>query len=298
MGSKKALGRLIAVIVIAILIVSSVLVVWRIDERPRTDDAFLLAYFANIAPEVSGRIISLNINNNQSVHTGDVLFAIDPEPYQFKLDATRAQSKLASITLERMEPLLRKGYVTAEQIDEARATKDSAQAAEDLSQRDLNNTVIKAPFDGKIVGLNNAVGQYATTGHSLFTMIDTSRWYAVANFRETEIAKMKLGAVAKVYVMANPTQVLQGHVESIGWGVTSEDTTLATGLPTIPKTLSWVRLAQRFPVRILLDNPPDNLMRIGASVVVVVHSEAPSRKRSLLNFFGWNNDADPAIPTN
>ena len=122
---------------IAILIVSSVLVVLRLDERPRTDDAYLLAYFANIAPEVSGRIISLNIENNQSVHAGDVLFVIDPEPFQFKLDATRAQYKLATITLERMEPLLHKGYVTAEEIDEARATKDSTRAAEDLSQRDL-----------------------------------------------------------------------------------------------------------------------------------------------------------------
>ena len=305
LGLKKTVGILIAVTVIAMLIVSSFLVALRLDLRPRTDDAYLLAYYANIAPEVSGQIISLNIENNQSVQAGDVLFVIDPEPFQFKLDAKRAQHKLASLTLERMEPLLHKGYVTAEEIDQAHASKDSSRANADLSQWDLVKTVVKAPFNGKIVGLNYAVGQYASTGVPLFTMIDTSRWYAVANFRETDIARMKLGSVAKVYVMSNPKQIIQGHVESIGWGVTSEDASLGTGLPTIEKTLNWVRLAQRFPVRILLDNPPDDLMRIGATAVVVVHCE-PSQHMSnllsdfspILNYFGWFNDADVATAAN
>ena len=105
-------------------------------------------------------------------------------------------------------------------------------------------------------------------------MINTSKWYVVANFRETELSKMKNGAESIVYVMSHPEQVLRGHVYSVGWGVTSEDARLANGLPSIPKTLNWVRLAQRFPVRIVLDNPPENLMRIGASAVVVVHDGA------------------------
>jgi membrane fusion protein, multidrug efflux system len=303
LGLKKTLGILIAIFVIAMLIISSFLVALRLDERPRTDDAYLLAYYANIAPEVSGRIISLNIENNQSVRAGDVLFVIDPEPFRFKLESLKAQYQLASITLERMEPLLGKGYVTAKEIDQARASKDSSRANEDLSHWDLVKTVVKAPFSGKIVGLNYAVGQYASTGVPLFTMIDTSRWYAVANFRETDINNMKLGSLAKVYVMSHPNQVLQGHVESIGWGVTTEDVKLGTGLPTIEKTLNWVRLAQRFPVRILLDNPPDDLMRIGATAVVVVHSEPSSQMRALrshfsrlLNYFGWHHDADVAAP--
>src|ERR1700728_1927691 len=87
---KKTMGILIAVTVIAMLIVSSILVALRLDMRPRTDDAYLLAYYANIAPEVSGQIISIDIQNNQSVQAGDVLFTIDPEPFKFKLDAIRA----------------------------------------------------------------------------------------------------------------------------------------------------------------------------------------------------------------
>ncbi|MFI4919753.1 MAG: efflux RND transporter periplasmic adaptor subunit [Legionellales bacterium] len=269
---NKIIGKLIAVIVLVMLVISVILVLLRMDERPRTDDAVLLADIANIAPDVSGRVVSLNIHNNQSVHAGDILFVIDPEPYQLKLNAAKAQSKLASTTLNRIEPLLGKGYVTAEQIDEARAAKESARAIEALAKRDLTNTTIKAPFTGKIVGLNIAIGEYATTGHPLFTMIDTSKWYVVANFRETEIAKMKQDADSLVYVMAHPQQALRGHVDSVGWGVKSEDANPeGSGLPSIPKTLNWVRLAQRFPVRILLDNPPEDLMRIGASAVVVVH---------------------------
>ncbi|CEG56083.1 efflux RND transporter periplasmic adaptor subunit [Legionella fallonii] len=270
---KKVLGNLIAFAALVMLLISGTLVVLRMNERPRTDDAVLFADIANIAPEVSGRVISLNIHNNQSVHVGDILFIVDPEPYQLRLNAAKAQYHLATTSLTRMEPLLRKGYVTAEQIDEARAAKESARAAEALAKRDLVNTVVKAPFDGKIVGLNIAVGEYATTGHPLFTMIKTSKWYVIANFRETEVRKMKKGALSTVYVMAHPDQPLQGHVDSVGWGVTSEDSSFGNGLPSIPKSLNWVRLAQRFPVRILLDNPPDNLMRVGASAVAVVHYE-------------------------
>ncbi len=268
---KKLMGPCVVVIVLAMLVISSVLVVLRIDKRPRTSDAFLLADTANIAPDVSGRVVSLKIHDNQQVHKGDILFEVDPLPYQLRLNAATAQYHLASTSLARMEPLLGKGYVTAEQIDEQRATKESARASEALARRDLVNTVIKAPFDGNIVGLNKAVGEYASTGHPLFTMISTSRWYVLANFRETDIVKMKKDADVTVYVMAHPEKALHGHVDSVGWGVMTEDANLDNGLPRVPKTLNWVRIAQRFPVRILLDNPPKDLMRVGASAVVVVH---------------------------
>jgi multidrug efflux system membrane fusion protein len=240
------------------------------DHRPRTDDAFLLADIANLAPDVSGRIVSLGLHNNQSVHAGDVLFVIDPEPYQLKLNAARAQLELASSTLTRMEPLVGKGYITEEQVDQQRASRDNARASEALAARDLANTTVKAPFSGRIIGLNVRAGEYAAAGHPLFTLIDTSHWFAVANFRETEIASMISGTPASVYVMAQPERPVQGHVDSVGWGVLPEDAKVVNGIPTVPKTLNWVRLAQRFPVRILLDQPPEDLMRLGASAVVVV----------------------------
>jgi membrane fusion protein, multidrug efflux system len=267
----KQPGKIIALVIVAAFIVSGLLVIFRMDSRPRTDDAFLLADIADLAPDVSGRIVTLNIHSNQSVHAGDVLFVVDPEPYKLKLDAAKAQLELATTTLARSEPLLGKGFVTAEQIDQMRATKDSAQASEALAERDLRNTTVTSPFDGKVIGLTIRSGEYAVAGHPLFTLIDTSHWYVVADFRETELGGMKEGTPAMVYVMAHPGQPIQGHVDSIGWGVLPDDAKLVNGIPMIPKTLNWVRLAQRFPVRILLDHPPEDLMRLGASAVAVVH---------------------------
>ncbi|OIN98299.1 MAG: multidrug transporter subunit MdtN [Desulfovibrionaceae bacterium CG1_02_65_16] len=323
-------------IVLLLLAVSGVLVYQRMSSRPRTDDAFIEADVIHLAPEVSGRIVSLKVRNNQQVQAGAVLFIIDPQPFQLKLDEARAQTHsledkiadasgevasqasradaahtavgnaraqlgLAASTLARLEPLLQKGFVTALQVDQARTARDSAKitleqaiqqaaaarqavqsvrplreqleasrASEALAARDLEKSVVRAPFGGKVIGLNIAVGEYAVSGHPLFTLIDTSRWYAVANFRETEVARMSAGTPATVYLMSQPRNALHGQVESIGWGVTPDDASLVNGMPRVAKTLDWVRLAQRFPVRILLDAPPQNAMRIGASAVVVV----------------------------
>jgi multidrug efflux system membrane fusion protein len=271
--TKKEIANTISIIIVVVFLASVVLVILRLDHRPRTSDSFLLADVANLAPEVSGRIVSFNVRDNQQVHAGDVLFVIDPKPYQFKLDAAKAQLVLAAGTLKRTIPLLGNGYVTAEEVDQLRASEQEARANQGLAQRDVDNTVVKAPFDGKVVGLENAIGEYAVEGHPLFTLIDTSKWYVVANFRETDIARMKPGDLVTVYVMSKPGIPLQGHVDSIGWGVMPEDAGITDGLPTLAKTLNWVRLAQRFPVRVLLDNPPADLMRLGTSAVTVVHCD-------------------------
>lgn len=198
---------------------------------------------------------------------------VDPHPYQLKLNAANAQLELATTTLARSIPLLGKGFVTAEQIDQMRAAKDNAQAAQALAERDFTNTRVLAPFDGRIIGLNIREGEFAVAGHPLFTLVDTSRWFAIANFRETQLRKMPPGTPAKVYVMAHPEKALEAHVDSIGWGVFPDDVRIVQGIPMIPKTLNWVRLAQRFPVRVRLDNPPADIMRLGASAVVIVHHD-------------------------
>ncbi|MTJ83629.1 MAG: multidrug transporter subunit MdtN [Telmatospirillum sp.] len=336
---KTLFGRLFAVVALASLVVTGVLVLMRLDARPRTDDAFLDADIVHFAPEVSGRIVTLNVRTNQSVKAGDILFVIDPEPYQLKLDSARAQTRsleakvddtlnevasqvsradaartgidnaraqlaLATSTLARLEPLLGKGFVTAQQVDQARTARDSARitldqtiiqaeaarqgvssvrplsaqleasrASEALALRDLGKTVVRAPFDAKVIGLEVAAGEYATAGHPLFTLIDTSRWYAVANFRETELDRMPPGTPATVYVMSDPKRAIAGHVDSIGWGVVPDGASLVNGVPRVVKTLDWVHLAQRFPVRIRLDHPEEAFMRIGATAVAVIHHD-------------------------
>jgi multidrug efflux system membrane fusion protein len=336
MAVRKALGVMVTVFALAGALMMTVLVLRRIDERPRTDDAYLQAYLVHMAPDVSGRIVELDVRDNQQVHKGDVLFRIDPEPYRMQVDQARAavagleatlaltadqvasqtskadaaastistaeaEHALATSTLERIQPLLGKGFVTAQQVDQARTAQRTAllalqqarlQAAEArqaiintkpteaelqgaratlaLAERDLNKTVVYAPCDGRITALDIAAGEFAASGHPLFTIINTEHWYAIGNFRETDLAGIKTGQRAIVYVMAEPSRPLRGEVESLGWGVASDASATFGGLPHVERTLNWVRIAARFPVRILLDAPPDDLMRFGASAVIVI----------------------------
>ena len=333
---RKALGILVSLLALAGLLVTGVLASRRIDQRPRTDDAYLQADLVHLAPDVSGRIVELDVRDNQAVRKGDVLFRIDPEPYRMRADQARAavqgleaklaltadqvaaqtskagaaasgigsaeaQRALASSTLSRLQPLLGSGFVTAQQVDQARTAQRTAQIALQqaqlqadearqaitntkpteaelegaratlaLAERDLNKTVVRAPCDGRITALDIAAGEFAATGHPLFTIIDTEHWYAIGNFRETDLAGMEPGQSATVYVMAQPSRTLRGQVDSLGWGVASDVSATIGGLPHVERTLNWVRIAARFPVRILLDAPPDDLMRFGATAVVVI----------------------------
>ncbi len=223
---------------------------------------------------------------------------------QANAEAARARLKQASDTLIRMEPLLPDGYVTHEQVDLARTARDTAasqligalnstrqvrQAVGDsnalvaqlegaralvgLAERDLRNTVVRAPFDGRIVGVTTSVGQMVGPVKALFTLIDTSQWFIVADFRETELRTIRPGDRVIGYVMSAPGVHLGGFVESIGSAVAELDNLSIAGVPPIQRDLNWIRIAQRFPVRIALERPPEELMRIGASAVVVVHHD-------------------------
>ena len=333
---RKALGVLVSLIALAGVIATVVLATRRIDLRPRTDDAYLQADLVHMAPDVSGRIVELDVRDNQKVHKGEVLFRIDPDPYRMRVDQARAavqgleaklaltadqvasqtskadaaergigsadaQRALASSTLGRMEPLLGRGFVTAQQVDQARTAQRTAQIALQqarlqadearqaiintkpteaelegaratlaLAERDLNKTVVRAPCDGRITALDIAAGEFAATGHPLFTIIDTEHWYAIGNFRETDLAGIEPGQRATVYVMAQPHLPVSGEVDSLGWGVASDVSATFGGLPHVERTLNWVRIAARFPVRVLLDAPPDDLMRYGATAVIVI----------------------------
>ncbi|GLQ45903.1 multidrug resistance protein MdtN [Dyella lipolytica] len=335
MHAKTALGRIVAIVSIAsalALIVVSMIVV---DKRPRTHDAYIFAYSAGITPEVSGRIVAIDIRNDQFVHKGDILLQIDPEPFELKLqqanaqvaalqadidltgrqvnaqgsgaeaaarevDRARQQLALAHDTLARMEPLLPKGFVTAQQIDEARtnehtaasqlaaATQQAAQAKEAigdveslkaqllgalaaraLAARDLRETVIRASVDGKVVGFNLALGSFAVAGHPVFTLIDDNSWYAVANFRETDLRGLRAGDTASIWVMGHENQPLHGVVESMGAGVQPEGLA-GPGLPEVNRNLNWVVVAQRFPVWVRLNEPSQPFLRIGATASVRV----------------------------
>ncbi|MCQ8240751.1 HlyD family efflux transporter periplasmic adaptor subunit [Rhizosaccharibacter radicis] len=335
-GIVRGLGVLFSLLALIAAAVAVVLVINRLERRPRTNDGYLAADIVHMAPEVSGRIVRLDVQNNRYVRRGDELFVIDPEPFQYAFDAASAklaslraqyyidirqvasqnsraaaaqsstksnaaQLALAQTTLKRLEPLGAQGFVTREQVDRARtavrtasaglaSSRSDAQAAQqavtdtkpleaqikeaeaDLANaaRNLRLTVVRAPCDGQITALTVAAGEFATEGKPVFTIIDTDRWYAVGNFRETNLAGIHPGQHATVWVLGFGAQALDGHVDSLNGGVVPDEGAVSDGLPDVPRSLEWVRIAQRFPVRILLDKPPPALMRIGATASIMI----------------------------
>jgi multidrug efflux system membrane fusion protein len=148
------------------------------------------------------------------------------------------------------------------------------QAAIDTAKYNLDNCLITAPFDARVTNLTISEGEYATAGQHIFTLIDTRIWWAIANFRETQIQHIKPGMTADVYLMSRPTVHFKGVVDSVGFGVTPDADLVGrlspAGLPDVQRTLNWVHLASRFPVRIRIESQPSDVFRMGESAVVVI----------------------------
>ncbi|MGO4380989.1 multidrug transporter subunit MdtN [Pseudoduganella sp. RAF53_2] len=336
--------RLIVPIVAVLALIAIGYTLVAINHSPRTDDAYAQAYTIGVASQVAGRIVELKATDNAVVHKGDVLFRIDPTPYDLDVQKLKAQAitlehqialtqrqvdaqthaasaSAASVaraadnaaqkrsSLARLEPLLEDEFVSKEQVDLARTAANSAslelKAARFDQQRAQSSvssvealvaqkaelaaalahaefladqTVVRAPFDGRIVDLKIAVGEFAAAGRALFTLIDTRNWYVIANFRETELGQMHIGSQANLYLMSAPDRKFKGVVESVGWGVVPDEGGSAGGLPRVPRSINWVHVAQRFPVRIRVTEPAEDLFRIGASAVAVVSSDSSQRQ--------------------
>jgi len=218
-----------------------------------------------------------------------------------------ANQRLAASTVERLRPLAAQGYVPRQQLDQAElalrdATTSLAQArtqkgasrnaidtvqgataavqareaALALARRALADTTVRAPQRGRVVGLSVLAGEVVAPSQALFTLVVDDPWYAVGNFREGELRYIHPGQCATVYSMIDRKLHFRGEVESISSGVLDTDrVNLPRSVPYVEKSVNWVRVAQRFPVRIRLDAPPPELVRLGASAVVeVAHGPA------------------------
>lgn len=390
--SKERIGRWIKISVIAgaaLLLLVAILIT---DYHPRTDDASVRANFIEITAEVSGKLVELPVKDNAFVKKGDLLFEIDPRPYEYALEqalsdqealeqqiidakrkiaseksvveaataaeynsktgiktagsgvdvasasvnraeanvaAAEAQLTYATNNLHRVQPLLEKQYVTVDQVDQANTAVRTAQGSYDqalaalreaeaqheqsvlrrveadatasestarlgqaihnvdtldtlMSQRpgrtsrvdharlDLERCRVVSPFDAYVTNMNISVGAYARPGAPMFTLIDTTVWYVVANYRESKLKHVHLGSNVDVFLMGHPDRKFHGVVESIGYGVFPEDGAVQAGLPNIERTLNWVHLSSRFPVRVRVKDPDPALFRLGATAVTVV----------------------------
>ena len=159
---------------------------------------------------------------------------------------------------------------TIDTVDTLESQRPAKAAKVESARLDLERTRVVAPFNAYVTNMNISVGAYAHPGGPLFTLIDTRTWYVVANYRESKLKNIHLGDHVDLYLMGHPDRRFNGTVESIGYGVFPEDGAVAGGLPNIDRTLNWVHLSSRFPVRIRVLDPDPQMFRIGATAVTVV----------------------------
>jgi membrane fusion protein, multidrug efflux system len=178
---------------------------------------------------------------------------------QSELKSANAQHEQAANAVTTLEPLINQ--------------RGAREAAVRTARYNLGNCRVNAPFEARVTNLTISEGAYAHIGQQMFILIDARKWWAVANFREGQLAHIKPGMRADVYVMSTPERRFAGFVDSIGFGVTPDVDVVGTfgpGLPDVQRTLNWVHLASRYPVRVLVEHPDADLFRISASAVVVV----------------------------
>jgi len=399
---RKRLGKIVSVAIPVAALITGLLVISETNRYPRTDDAEVFANFIGIAPQVDGPLIALPVQDNQFVKQGELLFEIDPRPYEYALEKARSdlstlegqivdesrtiasqqsavgaaqantQSTAANVdhaasavheaeanvaaskaefdraqaelqytsnNFHRIEPLLAKQFVTVDQVDQARTavvagqqrvdqarsqvalaeaqllsakaqyeqaravmSQSHAQLAQSqhsvltleplsaqregkaanirTAEYNLNNCRVYAPFDARVTNLTISQGAYAHTGQQVFTLIDTRTWWAVANFRETQLRHIKPGMHADVYVLSRPNVRYEGIVDSVGFGVQPDSTLVGSftpGLPDVQRSLNWVHLATRFPVRVRIQVSETEPFRLSESAVVVIRSARSGR---------------------
>jgi multidrug efflux system membrane fusion protein len=164
----------------------------------------------------------------------------------------------------------RNAVITLEPLINQRGSRTSAI---ETARYNLDNCRVYAPFAARVTNLTISEGAYAHVGQQVFTLIDARTWWAVANFREGQLQHIAPGMQADVYLMSKPNVRFAGVVDSIGFGVTPDADVvgrLASGLPDVQRTLNWVHLASRYPVRVRVENPSSDLFRVSASAVVII----------------------------
>jgi multidrug resistance efflux pump len=276
---------------------------WVLYERylynPWTRDSQVRANVVGIAPRVSGPIIHVAVHDNQQVKAGDLLFEIDPADFNAQLDVSAGQVLNSEANLkQRRQDLdrqseLYKNHVVAQQdfqnaqdnFSAAQAQLVSAKANLELARLNLSYTKVFAPVNGYVTNWNTSEGTYVTAGKQLTALVDANSFWIAAYFKETQLPHIRVGQKANLALMGTK-EPFQGVVRSIGWGIFVQDGSGsdATGLlPEISQTVDWVRLPQRFPVRIEPSGATPVSLRIGQTVSVALTQEVepvqvPSQK--------------------
>jgi len=202
---------------------------------------------------------------------------------QASLLAAQAQYKQAQAVLEQSHQQVLQASHNVTTLEPLEGELPGRQAAIDTAEYNFDNCRVVAPFDARVTNLTISQGAYATAGQHIFTLIDNRVWWVVANFRETQLRHVQPGMLADVYVMSRPSVRYKGVVESVGFGVTPDSDLVGRlsgpGLPDVQRTLNWVHLASRFPVRIRIDAAHSDDFRLGESAAVIIRGSDPGTER-------------------
>jgi multidrug resistance efflux pump len=258
---------------------------------PWTRDGTVRAYVVTITPEVSGRIVQLPVVDNQFVHEGDLLMSIDPTDYAIAVDLMQAAVSQATANTENAarEATRRAKLTLLETSEEEKQTYQTAaiaaaaaerQAIANLAQARVNlqRTTIRSPVNGYVTNLVVQTGDYATARQSALSVVDADSYWVDGYFEETSIGAIHVGDRATVRLMGRGA-VLQGHVASIARGITVANAAQGqSGLANVNPIFTWVRLAQRVPVRIKIDHVPDGVLLVaGQTATVQIEPSTASR---------------------
>lgn len=259
---------------------------------PWTRDGTVRTYVVTIAPEVEGRIVQLTVGDNQFVHKGDLLLVIDPTNYRIALqlaEATVAQAQATAQNAQRQAARRRMMTDLAETVEDrqtyeanaaaAQAQYQQAVASRDQAKVNLQRTEVRSSVNGWVTNLLARLGDYAGVGRNTISVVDADSFWVDAYFEETQLALMHEGDPASIKLMGY-RQVVHGEVGGVARGINIANAQSdPQGLATVNPIFTWIRLAQRIPVRIRIDQVPDGVRLVaGMTATVQIDPRAKPRK--------------------
>jgi RND family efflux transporter MFP subunit len=251
-------------------------------KAPWTRDGRVRADVVTVAPDVSGLVTDIMVKDNQQVKRGDTLFQIDSA--RFKLALLQAEAvvagRLATLT-QADQDLKRYRGLTTDAVSQQRqeqvlATQQAAKAAYDqavadrgVAQLNLDRSSVRASVNGIITNMNLRPGTYVSAGHGIMALVDTDTLHVDGYFEETKLPRIHVGDSVKIHLLGDSTR-LHGRVESIAAGIEDRDRSAGSNLlANVTPTFSWVRLAQRVPVRIALEDVPESIKLVAGRTATV-----------------------------
>lgn len=281
LSSKSKVKLIAASCALLLLIIIITLFILHAKRYVETDNAYVNANMLKIASQVDGRVIRINVTNNQFVKAGTLLFELDSMPFKMALNKEKAQLNIteanlqnAQINTQRVLTLAQNKVLSAKDRDEAIKNLQVALASVELSRAsveqktlDLTNSRIFAATDGYITNMSLCAGSMVSAFEPLFVLISNQKYWVDANFKETELKNIKIGQKVKIIVDMYPTYKFRGEVESISGGSGSAFSLL----PPQNAAGNWIKITQRVPVKVRVINPDSNYpLKIGTTATVVI----------------------------